>query len=202
MFSYLQKGNVMRDVVYSACLYLLTLTGLGPGATAPAIAADSGKATVAEKMLAGIDQATWLTEGKSPHVVYIFFDPNCPYCHRVYLETRDWIKHNAMELRWIPVGVLTATSPGKARAILDAKDQLQAFYHNEDHYDDAGGAIDEALMGTDKTDKALNQNARLLRLTGLDAVPLLLFRTYNGEAILIQGAPPPAKLKLILQYVK
>jgi len=199
-----QKGNVMRGIFYSACLYLLTLTGLSLTASMPAVAASGAKAAVAEKMLAGIDQATWVEEGKSTHVVYIFFDPNCPYCHRVYLQTRDWIKHNATELRWIPVGVLTVTSPGKAAAILDAKDPLQAFYHSEDHYAgmDSGGAADEELMATDKTARALKANVSLLRLSGFDAVPTLLFRAHDGAAILLQGAPSVDKLKLILQSVK
>ncbi len=194
----------MRRILYSTCLYLLMFTGLGLVASTPAMAADSGRNAAAEKMLTGISKATWMKEGKGPRVVYIFFDPNCPYCHRVYLDTRSWVKRNAMEFRWIPVGVLTATSFGKAAAILDAKDPLKAFYQNEDHYSggDGGGGIAEALVATSKTEKALRVNAALLQLSGFDAVPTLLFRANDGEAILIQGAPPAKKLNLILHYVK
>ena len=195
-----RQTHVTRRIFCRICWYLLTLASLGLGTVVPSVAAGGDRAAVAEQMLAGIDQATWVEEGKSPHVVYIFFDPNCPYCHRVYLQTRDWIKHNAMELRWIPVGVLTATSPGKAAAILDAKDPLQAFYYSENHYS-GGGAISENL-GTDETDKALKINTDLLQLAGYGAVPTLLFRARDGKAILIQGAPPANKLKLIRQYVK
>lgn len=194
----------MRRIFYRACLYLLALSGLGMALSAPAMAAGGQQASVAEMMLKGIDQATWITEGKSPHVVYIFFDPNCPYCHRLYTDTRGAVKRNEVELRWIPVGVLTATSFGKAAAILDAKDPLKAFYQNEDHYarGDGGGGIDEALGASDKTDKALSTNAGLLRLSGFDAVPSMLFRADNGQAVVIQGAPPADKLKVILQHVK
>lgn len=194
----------MRRLFYSACVYLLAFTSLGLAVSVPAVAADGRTNSVAEKMLAGIDKATWVQDGKSPHVVYIFFDPNCPYCHRVYEDTRDWVKRKAMEFRWIPVGVLTATSFGKAAAILDAKDPQKAFYQNEEHYarGDGGGGIDEALMATDKTEKALKTNASLLRLSGFDAVPTMLFRASNGQAVVIQGAPPKARLKQILDQVK
>ncbi|MEJ2509073.1 MAG: hypothetical protein P8009_06285 [Gammaproteobacteria bacterium] len=39
---------------------------------------------LAASMLADITQASWIAEGKGPHVVYVFFDPNCPYCHKLY----------------------------------------------------------------------------------------------------------------------
>ncbi|HED19839.1 MAG TPA: thioredoxin [Gammaproteobacteria bacterium] len=196
----------MLRIFYRTCLYMVTLItpGLAIPAPATAVAVDEHPATVAEKMLAGIHQATWVQEGKGPHVVYIFFDPDCPYCHQIYVDTRDWIKRDAMEFRWIPVGVLTVTSPGKAAAILAAKDPLKAFYQNEEHFarGEGGGGIDEALVMEDKTKKALDMNASLLRLSGFDAVPTLLFRADNGEAVVIRGAPPGDKLKQILGYVK
>ena len=88
-------------------------------------------------------------------------------------------------------------------AILDAQNPLQVFYENENGYSaNDGGAIDEALDGTDKTETALDRNADLLRMVGFDAVPSILFRANNGQPILIHGAPPAARLKKILKYVQ
>ena len=193
----------MRKLLISTLLLcaFLGLSFITPLASA---ADDSAHmAAVAKKMMDGIHRATWIEEGKSTHVLYVFFDPNCPYCHRVYMNTRDLVKQNAIQIRWIPVGVLTATSHGKAVTILESKDPLKAFYHDENNFSgENGGAVDEALEGTDKTRKSLKENTKLLRLTGFDAVPSLLFMANDGQPYLIQGSPPPDKLKAILKYVQ
>lgn len=188
----------MQRILYRGCCFLLMLISLNLAVSLPAVAADGYMASVAKKMLAGIDKATWIQEGKNQHVVYIFFDPNCPYCHKLYQDTRDWVKRKAIEIRWIPVGVLTATSPGKAAAMLEAKDPLKAFYQDEEHYarGEGGGGIDETLMST-KTEAALKINVHLLRLSGIDAVPTILFRDGNGQPIIIQGAPSKDILRKI-----
>jgi len=197
------KGDVMRRIFYSTCLYLVTLTGLSLTLSTSVVAAEASPVSAAEKTLSNIHLTTSVKEGKSTHVVYIFFDPNCPYCHRLYVNTRDWVKRNAMEFHWIPVGVLTTTSQGKAAAILGAKDPQKAFYQNEDHYmrNDDGGGIDE-IIATDNIAKILKANVNVLQLSGSNAVPAMLFRANNGQAVMIQGAPPKKRLKQILQYVK
>ena len=194
----------MRRIFTNPFLHLVTLLSLSLIAAGTSSAAGGRMADVAKTMLDNIDQTTWISDGKSTHVVYIFFDPNCPYCHSTYLNTRDAVKNNTIEVRWIPVGILTATSFGKAASIMDAKDPLKAFYQNEDHYvrGEGGGGIDEALDGTEKTEKALKMNADLLQLTGFNALPSILFRDKNDQAVLIQGAPSPEKLKVILQNIK
>lgn len=193
----------MRQILFRRFFLLLALLSVNFMVSATSVAAENRKTSAADEMLARIDQATWIAEGKSEHVVYIFFDPNCPYCHRVYVDTRDWIKNNSVQLRWIPVGVLTPTSHGKALTLLDAKDPVKLFHESEDKFSGAdGGALDESLGGSEKAEKALKVNAEILRLTGFDAVPSLLFRANNDQAILVRGAPPAENLKAILLYVK
>lgn len=196
----------MRKHAYTIALALLTMLPVLFVSNRAEAAENSGQSAAEQRaasILGDIGKATWIEEGKSPHVVYIFFDPNCPYCHRVYLDTRSAVKSGKVQIRWIPVGVLTTTSAGKAAAMLEAKDPLAAFYKNENHYErGSGGAIEEALLGSDKTEQALNTNAALLNRTGAGAVPTLLFETDTGKALVIQGAPPADKLAFILQHVK
>ena len=156
---------------------------------------------IAASILADIHQATWITDGKSSHVAYVFFDPNCPYCHRLYESTRNEVKAGKLELRWIPVGILFPTSHDKAVAILNAKDPLKAFYKNEDKYTMGDGGIDEDL-GTPEVEKKLSANEALLTRAQLGAVPVMLFYTNEGEAVLIQGAPPSDRLAAILAHIK
>jgi thiol:disulfide interchange protein DsbG len=184
-----------------ALTLLVTATGWNSNAAA---ANNDGRAQamqqLAESMLTDIGQTTWISEGKGPHVIYIFFDPNCPFCHRLYVSTRSWVKAGKVELRWIPVGILATTSAGKAAAILGAKDPRKAFYFNEDHYA-RGGAIEEDIASP-AVEKKLKANEALLARTGFGAVPLMLFRTDDNTPILVQGSPPQDKLTLILDHVK
>ncbi len=191
----------MQPILKRLTAALITLA-LGTGWSTGVNAADD-KQLLAESILADIKQASWIAEGKGPHVVYIFFDPNCPYCHTLYESTRAQIKTGKLQLRWIPVGILVTTSHGKAGAILGAKDPLKAFYQNEEHYDRSagGGGINEDLVTPDVENK-LQANAKLLARTRVGGVPLMLFRADNGDPIMVQGAPPKDKLAALLEHVK
>lgn len=188
-----------KSKLYKGLQVGLMTMALGVGAISQAWAQTPQE--IAAAVLANIHKATTIDEGKSSHVAYVFFDPNCPYCHKLYEETRSYVKSGELRLRWIPVGILTATSHGKAVAMLGAEDPLQAFYKNENHYSMGDGGIDEDLSSPQIEEK-LKANEALLTQTQRGAVPLMLFTTKNGAAVMIQGAPPKDKLKTILSYLK
>jgi len=159
----------------------------------------------AASMLRDIQQATWIRDGKSAHVIYVFFDPNCPYCHRVYEDLRPAVKRGDVELRWIVIGTLMTTSPGKAAAILEAKNPTEAFYQNEAGYSrETGsfGGIAEEPLPQNKTLQSLDRNLKLLQRSGNQGVPALLFRTMDGTANLIVGAPPAAFLEKLVKEIE
>jgi thiol:disulfide interchange protein DsbG len=183
-----------------AALLLMCAIAMGWGTTAAA----ASQHQVAESMLSDIGMSTWIAEGKGPHVVYIFFDPNCPYCHKLYKETRPYLKRGGFQLRWIPVGILTATSRGKAASILMAKDRLAALHENERKFDYSGGlgGIDEAIGPDDAAAKSLAANEELLSRMTVPSVPAMLFRADDDSALLVSGSPPPDKLQFFLSHVK
>ena len=155
----------------------------------------------AESMFADIQQASWVRDGRAAHVMYVFFDPNCPYCHKLYLALRPQVERGEVELRWIPIGVLTATSQGKAAAILEAADPTAALRHNEENFSvETGslGGVEEELVPRADTLARLARNLALLRRSGLDSVPSLLFRDARHQARFVLGAPPAAKLREIV----
>lgn len=153
-----------------------------------------------ESLLQDMPKATWIAEGKSPHVVYIFFDPNCPYCQKLFTNLRPWVKDNKLQLRWVPTGTLTTTSKGKAAAILQDKDPLKALHRNEEHYQQGGG-IDEDIM-SNETEKKLEMNEALLERTPQGFVPAMLYRSRDGAATLIVGSPQKDRLKSLMDQVK
>jgi len=171
-----------------------------------AAAENPSKAGVRQKaaasMLADINQATWIRDGKSTHVMYVFFDPNCPYCHKVFEMLRPQVQRGEVELRWVVVGKLMATSTGKAAAMLEAKDPTEALYRNERGFSQETGSfggIEEEPAPREETPRRLNANHALLNRSGFDAVPALLFRTKDGKTDIIRGAPPVAFLEKLLK---
>jgi len=193
--------------------YLATLVTacllISAGNLTAAAAENPSKAEVRQKaaasMLANIQQATWIRDGKSTHVMYVFFDPNCPYCHKVFEMLRPQVQRGEVELRWVVVGKLMATSTGKAAAMLEAKDPTEALYRNERGFSQETGSfggIEEEPAPRADTLRRLNANLALLNRSGFDAVPALLFRTKDGIADFIRGAPPAAFLENLVKELE
>jgi thiol:disulfide interchange protein DsbG len=187
----------------SVLIPVLILSG-APQAQAATQAKQSATLDARQQKLAEtfkeFDTANWIAEGKGARVLYIFFDPNCPYCHKLYEELRTRVGKNDLELRWIPVGILMTTSFGKAAAILEAKDPLAAFRQNEEKFS-AGGAAQETFAGA-ATEKRLNQNSKLLTQIGGQSVPTLVYRDATGHIKVALGGPVPNKLDAFLAQVK
>ncbi len=152
----------------------------------------------ADAVLADAPKATWIVEGQGARVVYVFFDPNCPSCQLLYKNLRSFIGSHDLQLRWIPVAVVDATSLGKAAAILQAPDPLTALRRNEEHYDAqtyAGGIAED--IPSAETERKLGANERLLNGLDIPVVPSMLFAGKAGRAILIQGALSPLALRKV-----
>lgn len=184
---------------------VLMLSGLflaGAGDRA-ALAAGAGQAGRLEAALAAAPKSTWIAQGEGQRTLYVFFDPNCPYCASLYKNLQPLIAPYDLQPRWIPVAILDPTSLGKAAAILQAKDPKAALAENEGHAG-AGthtGSIHEDIPSGD-TEARLRANAALLHQVGVPVVPTMLFRTKSGEAKVIQGGQSPAALQKLLEQVR
>ncbi|OFZ91163.1 MAG: hypothetical protein A2W21_15095 [Betaproteobacteria bacterium RBG_16_66_20] len=154
--------------------------------------------TPTESVLATVPQATWIAEGRGRHAVYIFFDPNCPACQLLYRNLRMFIESHDLQLRWIPVAVVNATSLGKAAAILQAPEPLVALRHNEERYhgEAYSGGIEEDIP-TAETEQKLRANERLLNRLDIPVVPTMLFADKDRRTVLIQGALSPLALRKV-----
>ncbi len=200
---------LLRSVVLSVLLLavagFLTLTPRVAWAVPLAPASpEAQNEMIAASILSDIGHATWIAEGQNTRIIYIFFDPNCPYCRKLYQDFRPWVNKNEIQLRWLPVGVLTKTRPGKAAAILGAQNPLARFRHLEEGSRGASrlGQISAEPFPKLSIQKELRANTELLDRTGQNAVPTLVFRVKDGTPILIQGSPPQRFLGEIVDQVK
>ncbi len=111
-----------------------------------------------------------------------------------------------LQLRWIPVALLSESSLPKAAAILQAGDSLAAFEDNEQNYgmrdDGPGGGITPAKQVLDQTLLDLAANLGLLQEQNISVVPVTVLRATDGKGLMFQGVPPGKTLQRILAIVQ
>ena len=149
-----------------------------------------------------LDHAHYIEEGQKGPVVYVFFDPNCPYCHVLYGDLQKPITTGRLRVRFIPVAILFASSAGKAAAILQAAHPLQALNDNEIHFSRSGGEPSggiAAITPDAQTQRELRYNENLLEMAGSNGVPFLIYRDRNGQLGFIVGLPHESDWPAILQ---
>lgn len=171
----------------------------------PAVQAQSARQ--AEGVLANIAKVTTFAEGTGKRGLYIFFDPNCPFCHELYKKLRAFVGKDDVQFRWIPLGMLTPSSLPKAAAILQAPDPLKAFYKNENDYDFAangqpGGGIEPAETIQPKVREELAANLALYNSQKLFGVPVVVWRKADGRADMMIGVPSDAQIQSMLKEVR
>ena len=119
-------------------------------------------APLAKEMWQKMEQSAWIADGRAdaPRVVYLFSDPNCPYCTMFWEQARPWVDAGKVQLRHIMVGIIREDSEAKSAALLASKDPQKALHdheqgqHPEAAGEDPGGGAQAARRqhGTDGVD--------------------------------------------------
>ncbi|MGO4002716.1 thiol:disulfide interchange protein DsbG [Pseudomonas fluorescens] len=155
-------------------------------------------APMAKEVWAKMDASHWIADGdkNAPRVVYLFSDPNCPYCTMFWEQARPWVKAGKVQLRHIMVGIIREDSPGKSAALLASKDPAKAL----DEHEKAGKKSTLKALKTIPADvqAKLDDNMRLMDELELSATPAIFYMDDKGELQQQQGAPSPDKLTKIL----
>jgi thiol:disulfide interchange protein DsbG len=148
--------------------------------------------------LAQLEATSWVLDGKkdATRIVYVFTDPNCPYCHKFWEQARPWVSAGKVQLRHVMVGILRETSPGKAAAILSAADPSAALAEHEKNMR-AGGIKPLEPIPTDEQ-VALLANQSLMAELGMQATPAIFYEDPEGLLRAKMGAPADNDLESIL----
>ena len=151
-----------------------------------------------KEMWTRMQDSSWIADGKAdaPRIVYMFSDPNCPYCNMFWKQARPWVDSGKVQLRHIMVGMLRADSAGKSAALLSAKDPQAALNEHE-----AAGKASK-LKALDKIpaelEEQLTANLMLMGELGAQATPAIFYLDDNGRLQQHQGAPRPEALEEIM----
>lgn len=160
-----------------------------------------------------LEGSHWIADGHSdaPRVVYVFTDPNCPYCSRFWADARPWVDNGRVQLRHIIIGILAPSSPAKAAALLSDKNPPSLFSAYETARAQALGktvatphpnAKPEELLTIAATPSPaigrwIEANDELMAKLGLNGTPGVVWRDVHG-AIQRRAGVPDALLPEIL----
>ncbi len=160
---------------------------------------------MAEAVWGRLDKSHWIADGRNdaPRTVYVFTDPNCPYCNKLWADARPWVDSGKVQLRHVMVGILTATSAGKAAALLGDKNPAAALNaHERAHVASNAKTLASGRpkpLGDDRLKPLavvpaalaaqLDANAALMASYGLRATPALVWKDVKGGTQMRQGAP-------------
>ncbi|MGH8129082.1 MAG: thiol:disulfide interchange protein DsbG [Gammaproteobacteria bacterium] len=150
-----------------------------------------------------LQQAHWVAEGSTHprHVIYTFVDANCPYCHKLWLALQSY-QREGLQVRNVLVGVISASSPGKAAAIFSARSPAAAWRENEKRWgsrSDGGGGTAPLTRISSQDRTAIMDNETLMREFGITGTPGLVYADVYGKVHVIVGVPGKAKLRRIVR---
>ncbi|MHB8666085.1 MAG: thiol:disulfide interchange protein DsbG [Burkholderiales bacterium] len=153
---------------------------------------------LSQKIWSRLDKSTWIADGSksAARIVYVFTDPNCPYCNKFWNDARPWVTAGKVQLRHVIVAILTDTSAGKAAALLTAKDPQAALTEHELHY--ASGGVKPLAQIPAATRAQLDANQDLMEQLGASATPAIFYRDAGGTLQKRLGAPAADALSEIL----
>jgi thiol:disulfide interchange protein DsbG len=144
------------------------------------------------KLVATLEQDRTLVdegEAKAPPL-YVFADPNCIYCNQFWNDIRPFVASGKVRIHWAMVSFLKQSSPGRATAILTAKDKLAAFTLDESKFDKANeeGGIPPVDPMPVEVRAALTTHSSEMFSAGGQGTPLLVFRS-GGKWYWLEGLP-------------
>jgi protein-disulfide isomerase len=175
-------------------------------ASRPMLLKVSEPASTSQEVWKALARSTWIADGKTnaPRVVYVFTDPNCPYCSKFWADARPWVESGQVQIRHVLVGILRPSSQGKAAALLASHDPASALHDYEARQTKgissqmAAGHLhaldDPSLKPLEPIpadiDSRLLANAALMQALSMHATPAFVWRDDSGELRGQMGLPP------------
>lgn len=150
------------------------------------------------EMMQRLESSTWIADGSAdaPRIVYVFSDPNCPFCNMFWKQARPWVEAGDVQLRHVMVGMLRPDSAGKSAALLAAKDPEAAL--NEHEAAGKASTLKPIERISPKVNEQLEENLTLMGEMGASATPAIYYLDEQGRLQQQQGAPRPEMLEQIM----
>ena len=141
-----------------------------------------------------------LREGTGPRTVWIFLDPDCIWCHRLYTGLKAHPLPADVAVNWVPVAFLKPSSAGRAETLLAGG--LPALDRDETRFDrthEEGGVPETHRPDLEAK---IRENTRILVTLGGTMTPTVVFQDRKGRALRFDGFPTPDILDRIAGEAK
>ncbi|QQG36434.1 MAG: thioredoxin fold domain-containing protein [Micavibrio aeruginosavorus] len=141
----------------------------------------------AEQLFTDVESANWVRLGQeAAPAIYMFIDPQCPYCHEFMKTLRPDIEGGKIQIRMIPVGFKDDTRAQAALLLAIPSPQERWFRHLD------GDA--EALPVTPGiNEQGVERNMSIMQSWKLNVTPLSLYRAKDGTVKIVQGRAKDVK---------
>lgn len=126
--------------------------------------------------------------------IYVFSDPNCPYCHKFWQQTRDWVDQGKVRIHWIMVGFLKPSSAGISATILTSDEPPRTMNAFESQRDRGPNRIEPMTNIPDNLKAVIDQHGQLMADLGFSGTPGVFFQNADGNWQAITGLPDQAAL--------
>lgn len=125
--------------------------------------------------------------------IYVFSDPNCPYCKRFYESTRELVENGDVRIHWVMVAFLHETSERISSAIMEGGMEVMDQAKTSSRADaPKADSLPEAHA------KALAEHNQLMQQAEISGTPGLLYEK-DGRWETKSGAPSPQKFRELVQ---
>lgn len=132
-----------------------------------------------------------IRDGQSGPVLYAFVDPTCTYCHQLMRKVRPHIQAGRLQVRWLPLALLSRSSYGLA----------EAMYRGGPPASSLARLVENRLDPMPETPQIrarLARNLEVMRATGHTAVPGLVYRVGN-RIVVSTGVPTDSEIAAMLR---
>jgi hypothetical protein len=128
-----------------------------------------------------------------------FFDPNCPFCVKLY-QSAEQNSQTLSAMLWVPVAYMHQSSLPRAVSLLRSANPQAALKQNFDKFDQPArqGAIAPAEQITPNERTIIQTNSKAWESI-MGATPLWLYKTKQGEYWRQAGMPDAERLREIVQ---
>jgi thiol:disulfide interchange protein DsbG len=151
-------------------------------------------------LFAQLEKSFHVVEGAAKpagNVLYVFVDPNCPFCHFTWMALQAYEKAG-LQVRWIPVATLGPTSMPKAIEVMAAPDRTAAFRRMEENHGKpwtASAASSEASHQDIAT--KIRASNELMENFGIAGTPGVVWKDKQGKVQVKGGMPRLSELPAI-----
>ncbi|EQB3342765.1 TPA: thiol:disulfide interchange protein DsbG [Acinetobacter baumannii] len=151
------------------------------------------KKSVLDDVWKSLGKSAYIQDGNvnAPRVIYVFSDPNCPYCHMLWEKARPYVKSGKVQLRHIQVAVIRPESRGQAATLLAATNPAKLF----EEFNAAKGKQKLKEMKPIPADiaKKIESNEEMMTKYGFYATPGMIWKNSKGQMETTSGVPKDLK---------